>query len=150
LLLEPGAFFHHPLIGAKDFPPFGSLRIGLPDHGGEAAQIDPCDFDRVDPVIGAVDFADLAPLSRIATWRPSARSRPATAKALPLASSTSVSSLLVWRSAQRSSSLRSTRVEVLKTRARAGPAVVALHREAESQARPEAVIALAIRGEIHV
>jgi hypothetical protein len=43
-------------------------------------------------------------------------------RALPLASRTRVSSLLVWRAAQPSSSLRSTRVEVLKTRALAGPA----------------------------
>ena len=52
--------------------------------------------------------------------RPQARSRSATAKAFPLASRTSTSSLLLWRSAHFSSSPNSTRREVLTTRALPG------------------------------
>src|SRR5882724_10204148 len=52
--------------------------------------------------------------------RPIMRKRSATAKALPLASNTSVSSVLVWRSAHCSNCSNSTRVEVLNTCALAG------------------------------
>jgi hypothetical protein len=65
LLLEAGALFHYPLVGTEDFAPFRGLRIGLPDDRGKAAQIDAGDLDRIDPVVGAVDFADLARLVTI-------------------------------------------------------------------------------------
>lgn len=58
MLLETGGFAHDALVGAKELPAFQGLRIGLPDQGGKSAQIDACDLDGVNPVVGTVGLAD--------------------------------------------------------------------------------------------
>ncbi len=65
LLLEPSGFFHHSLVGAKHLSPLQGFGIGLPDDGGEAAQIDPRDLDGVHAIVGAVNLPDFSCLMAV-------------------------------------------------------------------------------------
>ena len=60
LLLGPGRFLHHRLIRTEDLAPFQGLCIRLPHDGRERAQINARDFNRIHPMVGAVDLAHFA------------------------------------------------------------------------------------------
>ena len=84
---------HGIAMGKEDLPPFRCFRVGHPDSMGQTAEVDARNLDRI--VLSVAPWAlptlPTVWLSKLIGCRPIAKSRSATAKQLPLASSTMTS-----------------------------------------------------------